>query len=86
MLYYSILYEHNIISKNCHNLPCYLYVDLLISLLVHGNVFAWALQQLLLCLPFVGYCHGCQDSAHYLVLSYTQWQTGKYIKKKKKPQ
>lgn len=67
-----MLFLHYIVLNYTH-----LFVDFSLPLLVLGDVFAWALQQLLLRLSFAGYCDGCQDSSHYPVLSHTQWQTGK---------
>lgn len=53
------------------------FADFLVSVLVLGDVSAWPLQQLLLCLSPSGHCHGSQDSSYNLVFCHSQWQTGK---------
>lgn len=45
--------------------------------LVYEHVSPRSLQQLLLCCPFTGHCHGFQDTTDHSLLSYTQRQTGK---------
>lgn len=47
-----------------------------LSLLVHGDVHAWPLQQLLLRLPSSGHRHGRQDLKDHPVFCHPQWQTG----------
>lgn len=51
-------------------------LDLPLPGLVHVNVSAWTLQQLLLCRSSFGHRHGCQNPADHSVLCYSQWQTG----------
>ncbi len=51
-------------------------LDLPLPGLVHVNVSARTLQQLLLCRSSSGHRHGCQNPAHHPVLCYSQRQTG----------
>lgn len=75
-LTYCSLKTNNLGLEKGNHVLCFS-ADFSLPLLVPGNVFAWTLQQLFLCLSPAGYRHGCQDAAHHPVFSHTQWQTGK---------
>lgn len=55
---------------------CVVSADVPLPGVVHGDVTAGALQQLLLCLSFAGHRHGREDAAHHPVLRHAQRQTG----------
>ena len=47
--------------------------------LVYDHVHSWTLQQLFLCCSSSGHCYGIQDVKNHLVISNSQWQTGKRL-------